>query len=284
MQTRALGNSPGAVLLSLAWFCLHLGHAAWSSHATEPPPIEKAGAHGGGGHQEREMMFHHGMSGPDVAYHIALHGDARYTQTSTLIPAVAYLRGGIAHLDARGMPNFLNVSTDVAEIHRQGAGHQGTWIYQVATGPHMVNVPPGANEETRRYLAIGAIFWSQVMAFAVTTGADTAEDLVWQPNPGYDATWAEFGASPWQPMFGRSSTEHERRAQAAVFYRLASDTANPHGEFINELTGDFNPTLNHAQRQTLRTLLHWYPPWNHDRSFPILAAQSGTYMQSRLTS
>lgn len=230
------------------------------------------------------MMFHHGMSGPDVAYHIALHGDARQTQTSTLIPAVAYLRGGIAHHDARGMPDFLNASTDLAEIHRQGTGHQGTWIYQVATGPHMVNVPPGANEETRRYWAIGAIFWSQVMAFAVTTGADTAEDLVWQPNPGYDATWTEFGASPWQPMFGRSSTEHERRAQAAVFYRLASDTANPHGEFINELTSDSNPTLNHAQRQTLRTLLHWYPPWNHDRSFPILAAQSGTYMQSRLTS
>lgn len=69
----------------------------------------------------------------------------------------------------------------------------------MATGPHMINLASNVygGQGPRHYYTVGALLWSQIIAFAVTTGSDSAEDLLWQSNHEYDRAWEAFGASPW---------------------------------------------------------------------------------------
>lgn len=275
-------SAGGTGLLSLIWISLLLW--AKGTYGNETPAVPATGPWAVGP-PTRHFIFHHGMSLHDVGYHIALPEDVQDTQTSppTLTPAQVFRNGGIQRLDENRLPDLLNVSTDLDEVLRLAANRpsgqpQGAWVYRVATGPHMINLASNVygGQGPRHYWTVGALLWSQIIAFAVTTGSDSAEDLVWQSNHEYDRAWEAFGASPWQPLFGALGPV--RREQARTFYEFASDDTDPYGEFLDELTTDANPMLDVQSRLVLRALLDWDRSQFPDRDFPLASVQRRMYI------
>ncbi|GJN85545.1 hypothetical protein PLIIFM63780_009113 [Purpureocillium lilacinum] len=129
------------------------------------------------------------------------------------------------------------------------------------------NWQPDQDAEPRHYMTVGAVMWSQIMAFAVTNGTDTVDDLVWQSNPEYNRTWEQFGGSPWQPMFGPVGPG--AREQMRRFHRLARDDTDPYGEFLDELTIYPNPALDEGHRYIIRALFDWDRRMEPERGFPL---------------
>ncbi|GJN84925.1 hypothetical protein PLIIFM63780_008489 [Purpureocillium lilacinum] len=264
---RMLGKGLGA------WACL----ALWARRSYAVPPTPAP--------EPREMVFEHGMGAHDVVYHITIPQFANepLMHFPTVTPAQVQRQGGIQELDGYALPRLLLTSSNLSEVLEQGAHNPGSWIYELATGPHMIesgaiNADPDA--EPRHYLAVGGIVWSQIISFAVTDGQDRAEDLEWQVNSAYNNTWERFGASQWQPIFGGDgpgAAEQSERLQ-----RLAADEMDPYGEFLDELTGNYNPALDDAQRQTLRELLDWDRTHFPARTWP-LARQNNSPTQLTVT-
>ena len=259
--------SSGTRLL-LAWIFLQL----WASqgHAMNPTPSPP----------RREMIFNHAMGEHDVVYFLAtprlVHGPLIHFPTTT--HAQVQRIGGIQDLDDNSLPNFILTSTDLHEMHAEGSGHPGSWIYQISTGPHMVQIEnwqPDQDAEPRHYMTVGAVMWSQIMAFAVTNGTDTVDDLVWQSNPEYNRTWEQFGGSPWQPMVGPVGPG--AREQMRRFHQLARDDTDPYGEFLDELTIYPNPALDEGHRYIIRALFDWDRRMEPERGFPLARLNRRTY-------
>ncbi len=235
------------------------------------------------------FLFYQGFVGHQVVYfnhhNRSLSVSTEYTCVAPLAhPAAARRAGGIQFVcwidqdgagDATNIP--LQVSTSLSDTHAESLG-QVSWIFRLATGPHMSPFP--RNAEAPRVFSSYGIFWSQVQAYAASDGRSDVTSLEWISNPDYDRRWEQFGASRYsQPIFFPESDWGE---QYSRLVSIGGDLFLPR-RFMNELTNSRNPTFGDEQRLILRQLLDWDPELEPTRDFPLLRRTYSKRLQKRVT-